>query len=107
MNKVSDASRLLTCEQFRVVRDELQLDSMRKRGADLWERADAKLMEARALRKRSDRSDTTKQKRELLMHEYDGLMREWGEMEAELGAIMRDQRYIDWAASQQRKAAGQ
>jgi predicted nucleic acid-binding Zn-ribbon protein len=107
MNKVSDASRLLTCEQFRVVRDEMQLDSMRKRGADLWERADAKLMEARALRKRADRSDTTKQKRELLMHEYDGLMREWGEMEAELGAILRDHRYVEWKATEYRKASGQ
>jgi hypothetical protein len=102
-----NSDRLLTCEQFRVARDEMQLGSMRKRGADLWERADAKLMEARALRKRADRSDTTKQKRELLMHEYDGLMREWGEMDAELGAIMRDQRYIDWAAGQQRKVAGE
>jgi hypothetical protein len=107
VNKVSDSSRLLTCEQFRVARDEMATKRMTKRGADLWDEAEAKLMEARVLRKRADRSDTTKQKRELLMHEYDGLMREWGEMDAELGAIFRDQRYIEWAASQQRKAAGE
>lgn len=107
MNKVSDASRLLTCEQFRTLRDELQLDRMLKRGADLWELADAKLLEARALRKRADRSDVSKQKRELLMHEYDGVMREWGEMDAELGAILRDQRYIDWKETKYKKASGE
>lgn len=89
---------LLTCEQFRAARDEMALDRMLKRGAELWEQADAKLMEARALRKRADRSDTTKQKRELLMHEYDALMREWGEMDAELGNILRDKRYLEYSA---------
>lgn len=105
MNEVSENFGLLTCEQFRTVRDEIALESMLERGNDLYHQSDAAWTESRALKKRMEAMD--KHKRQAIEADYNAAMKRWAKTEADMGTILNDERYKQWAANRQRKAAGE
>lgn len=96
---------LLTCEQFRAIRDEMALASMLDRGNDAFHASEAALTEARALRRRMQAA--SKRDRALIEDDYNKAMARWAAAEAEMCDILNDQRYKDHAAGQHKKASGE
>ena len=94
----SEQSRLLTRDEFIAARDKFALDRMLERGEKLWTLADAKLKEARTLRKKLQAAP--KWQRHAIEEEYTKTITAWAAMETEIGDIQRDQRYTEWRKTQ-------